>query len=121
MCVKLALCLALVVCIDGHVLKHRTLPLSAEGMTVEIIVRSKEDPRHPLQTMKIDINETDKKVEMSMAEASPGVLRHLSKANNNVPTLESRNGVMVVGSCPEGFTTQGTFCVPKSDEDGDDY
>ncbi|KAJ8723838.1 hypothetical protein PYW07_007818 [Mythimna separata] len=114
MCVKIALCLALIVSIDGFVLKHRTLPLPAEGMTVEITVRSKEDPRHPLSTMKIDINEKDKKVEMSMSEAPSGVLKHLPKASNDVPRLESRASV-VVGSCPAGYSPRGRFCIP------DDY
>ncbi|KAJ8723842.1 hypothetical protein PYW07_007822 [Mythimna separata] len=112
MCVKIALCLALIVSIDGFVLKHRTLPLPAEGMTVEITVRSKEDPRHPLSTMKIDINEKDKEVEMSMSEAPSGVLKHLSKANNDVVTLGDRTGINV-GSCPAGFTARGAFCVPN--------
>ncbi|KAJ8723841.1 hypothetical protein PYW07_007821 [Mythimna separata] len=112
MCVKIALCLALIVSIDGFVLKHRTLPLPAEGMTVEITVRSKEDPRHPLSTMKIDINEKDKEVEMSMSEAPSGVLKHLPKPNNDVVSLGDRTGINV-GSCPAGFTARGAFCVPN--------
>ncbi|KAJ8714109.1 hypothetical protein PYW08_007729 [Mythimna loreyi] len=112
MCVKIALCLALIVSIDGYVLKHRALPLSAEGLTVEITVRSKEDPRHPLSTMKIDINEKDKKVEMSMSEAPSGVLEHLSKANVDVKSLGDRTGINV-GLCPAGFSPRGRMCVPN--------
>ncbi|KAJ8714106.1 hypothetical protein PYW08_007726 [Mythimna loreyi] len=118
MCVKIALCLALIVSIDGYVLKHRALSLPAEGMTVEITVKSKEDPRHPLSTMKIDINEQDKKVEMSMSEAPSGVLEHLSKANNDVRNLEDR--LVDVGTCPKGMVFRLTICVPINDE-SDEY
>ncbi|KAJ8714110.1 hypothetical protein PYW08_007730 [Mythimna loreyi] len=117
MCVKIALCLALIVSIDGYVLKHRALPLPAEGMTVEITVKRKEDPRHPLSTMKIDINEQGKKVEMSMSEAPSGVLEHLSKANNDVRNLEDR--VLNVGTCPVGKVFYNNFCIPN--EELEDY
>ena len=114
MCVKLALCLALVVCIDGHVLKHRTLPLSAEGMIVEITVRSKEDPRHPLQTTRVDINEKDKTVVIATAELLPGASKQSQKVALPVPTLQDRNGIRV-GACPVGTESQAGFCFPTDD------
>ncbi|XP_047033841.1 uncharacterized protein LOC124640214 [Helicoverpa zea] len=107
MCVKIALCLALVACIDGHVL--RTLPLSPEGVTVEIVLKNKNDQK-PLSTLKIDINEHDKMVRLSLDEALPRAPRR-RLPSNIVPMLGNRAG-MVVGSCPAGFTFQGRFCVP---------
>uniref|UniRef100_A0A2A4JXU3 Uncharacterized protein n=1 Tax=Heliothis virescens TaxID=7102 RepID=A0A2A4JXU3_HELVI len=112
MCVKIALCLALVACIDGHVL--RTVPLSPEGMTVEIVLKNKNDRHHPVSTMTIDINEKDKKVEILMAEAPTGVPKGFRNLFSDVPRLESRNGIRV-GSCPEGMESQGGFCFPSDD------
>ncbi|KAF9822587.1 hypothetical protein SFRURICE_019478, partial [Spodoptera frugiperda] len=100
MCVKIALCLALIVSIDGYVLKHRSVPLSPEGLILEIAVRDKNDPRHPISTMKIDINEKDHKVEISMAEVPQKVAQD---SNDVVPVIEDRSGVNV-GTCPAGFT-----------------
>ncbi|XP_022817844.1 uncharacterized protein LOC111350470 [Spodoptera litura] len=108
MCVKIALCLALIVSIDGYVLKHRTVPLPSEGLMLEVAVRDKNDPRHPISTMKIDINEEDHKVEISMAEV-PEVLS--KDSNEVVPVIEDRNGVNV-GTCAAGFTRVGMACVP---------
>ncbi|KAH9636451.1 hypothetical protein HF086_006266 [Spodoptera exigua] len=108
MCVKIALCLALIVSIDGYVLKHRTVPLSPEGLVFEVAVRDKNDPRHPISTMKINIDEKDHKVQISVAE----VPQDLSKDSEvNVPVIQDRSG-MVVGTCPAGFTRVGIACVP---------
>nr|XP_021186386.2 uncharacterized protein LOC110373440 [Helicoverpa armigera] len=112
MCVKIALCLALVACIDGHVL--RTLPLSAEGVTVEIVLKNKETRHHPVTTMTIDINEKDKKVGILMAEAPSGVPKGFRDMFAKAPRLENRNSVRV-GSCPEGTERQGGFCFPTDD------
>ncbi|XP_035449860.2 uncharacterized protein LOC118275859 [Spodoptera frugiperda] len=108
MCVKIALCLALIVSIDGYVLKHRSVPLSPEGLILEVAVRDKNDPRHPISTMKIDINEKDHKVEISMAEVPQKLAQD---SNDVVPVIEDRSGVNV-GTCPAGFTRVGMACVP---------
>uniref|UniRef100_A0A2A4JY79 Secreted protein n=1 Tax=Heliothis virescens TaxID=7102 RepID=A0A2A4JY79_HELVI len=108
MCVKIALCLALVACIDGHVL--RTVPLSPEGMTVEIVLKNKND-RSPLSTLKIDIDEKAKMARTSLDEALPRVPKR-RLPSNIVPMLGNRAG-MVVGTCAAGFTPRGRFCIPN--------
>ncbi|KAJ8714104.1 hypothetical protein PYW08_007724 [Mythimna loreyi] len=113
MCVKIALCLALIVSIEGYVLKHRALPLSAEGLTVEITVRSKEDPRHPLLTTRLDIDEKNKTVVVATAEATSGE----PKPHENVPAVSSlgdRHGI-TAGTCAEGYVQRAGFCFPSDD------
>ncbi|KAH9636452.1 hypothetical protein HF086_006267 [Spodoptera exigua] len=113
MCVKIALCLALFVSIDGYVLKHRTVPLSPEGLVLEVAVRNKNDPRHPISAMKIDINEKDKKVDISFVQLpaqgsdSHDVARH-------VPTLEDRTSIRV-GGCPQDTVSIGGICFKNDD------
>uniref|UniRef100_A0A2A4JYJ2 Uncharacterized protein n=1 Tax=Heliothis virescens TaxID=7102 RepID=A0A2A4JYJ2_HELVI len=114
MCVKIAVCLALVACIDSHVLKHHEIPLSPEGMVVEIIVKNRGD-EHPVSSMKIDIDEKDKKVGMSLEEPFIRVPRKTGDSSTEfVPTIGSRHNVRV-GTCPVGYTRTGGFCFP------DDY
>lgn len=114
MCVKIALCLGLIACIDGHVLKHQEVPLTPEGMTVEITVRNKGDS-HPLSTMTIDIDELNKKVVMSMVDSPIKVPNDgIGTPTDVVPTLENRNSIRV-GACPLGYTRRGGFCFPDDD------
>ncbi|XP_022817835.1 uncharacterized protein LOC111350462 [Spodoptera litura] len=109
MCVKIALCLALIVSIDGYVLKHRTVPLPSEGLILEVAVRNKNDLRHPISAMKIDINEKDKKVDMSFVELSAK-----GPDSRKVPTLEDRTSIRV-GGCPQDTTSIGGLCFPNDD------
>uniref|UniRef100_A0A2H1VIH6 SFRICE_013132 n=1 Tax=Spodoptera frugiperda TaxID=7108 RepID=A0A2H1VIH6_SPOFR len=113
MCVKIALCLALIVSIDGYVLKHRSVPLSPEGLILEVAVRDKNDPRHPISAMKIDINEKDKKVDMSSVELSTEGTNS-GNVPRNVPTLEDRVSI-IGGGCPQDTTSVGGFCFPTDD------
>ncbi|KAJ8723843.1 hypothetical protein PYW07_007823 [Mythimna separata] len=111
MCVKIALCVALIVSIDGFVLKHQALPLSPEGMTVEITVRGKEDPRHPLFTTRLDIDEKKKTVVIATAEASSGDKKPRVVA---MSSLGDRHGINL-GTCPEGYVGRAGFCFPSDD------
>ncbi|XP_035449508.2 uncharacterized protein LOC118275594 [Spodoptera frugiperda] len=113
MCVKIALCLALIVSIDGYVLKHRSVPLSPEGLILEVAVRDKNDPRHPISAMKIDINEKDKKVDVSSVELSTEGTNS-GDVPQNVPTLEDRVSI-IGGGCPQDTTSVGGFCFPTDD------
>ncbi|XP_047033879.1 uncharacterized protein LOC124640242 [Helicoverpa zea] len=114
MCVKIAVCLALVVSIDSHVLKHHEVPLSPEGMVVEITVKNKGN-EHPVSSMKIDIDGKDKKILLSLGEPSESVPKAVGEATSDVvPTIETRNNIRV-GSCPSGYTRRGGFCFPDDD------
>nr|XP_021186399.2 uncharacterized protein LOC110373453 [Helicoverpa armigera] len=114
MCVKIAVCLALVASIDSHVLKHHEVPLSPEGMVVEITVKNKGD-QHPVSSMKIDVDEKDKQVLLLLKEPSSRVPRKTGDSSTEVvPTIGSRHNIRV-GACPAGYTRTGGFCFP------DDY
>ncbi|KAH9636450.1 hypothetical protein HF086_006265 [Spodoptera exigua] len=114
MCLRIAVCLALVACATSHVLKHQELPLSKDGMILEITVKNKGDD-HPLSSMVIDINEKDKKISISVEEPSGAVPKgELALSSDPVPTIGNRHGIRV-GTCPLGYTKRGGFCFPDDD------
>lgn len=120
MCVKIALCLALIASIDCLVVKQQEVPLLPEGLTVEVLVRNKGD-KNVVSTMKIDIDEMNKKVLLSMVEEEKKVLvsrvaKDVSEMTTDefVPTVGSRHGIRV-GACPLGYTRRGGFCFPNDD------
>ncbi|CAH0594321.1 unnamed protein product [Chrysodeixis includens] len=119
MCVKIALCLALIASIDCNVIKQQEVPLQPDGLTVEVVVRNKGD-KHVVSTMKIDIDELNKKVVMAMVEEDKKILvsrvaKDVSEMSTEfVPTIGSRHGIRV-GTCPLGYTRRGGFCFPNDD------
>ena len=114
MCLKIAVCLALVACIDSHVLKHHEVPLSPEGMVLEITIKNKGDGKL-VSSMKIDINEKDKKVMMSMGEPASEVPVEIGGSTTEfVPSIGNRHNIRV-GSCPIGYVRRGGFCFPDDD------
>lgn len=114
MCVKIAVCLALVACIDCRVIKQQEVPLLPEGMIVEITMKNKADGK-VVSSVKIDINEKDKKVLTSMeGPASEVPVDVVATTTELVPSIGNRHSI-VVGSCPVGYTRRGGFCFPDDD------
>ncbi|XP_035449406.2 uncharacterized protein LOC118275523 [Spodoptera frugiperda] len=114
MCLRIAVCLALVACATSHVLKHQELPLSSEGMILEITVKNKGDD-HPLSSMVVDINEKDRKVSITVQEpAATAPKGTVTVPPDGVPTIGNRHGI-VVGTCPLGYSKRGGFCFPDDD------
>ncbi|KAJ8723836.1 hypothetical protein PYW07_007816 [Mythimna separata] len=111
MCLKIAVCLALFAFVNSHVIKNQEVPLSPDGMVLEITVKNKGDGQ-VVSAMKIDINEKDKKVVMSMGE--PVHVNTGETTTEFLPSIENRH-ITKVGSCPLGYTRRGGFCFPDDD------
>ncbi|KAJ8714112.1 hypothetical protein PYW08_007732 [Mythimna loreyi] len=111
MCVKIAVCLALVACVSSHVIKHQEVPLSPDGLVMEMVVKNKGDGQ-VVSVMKIDVNEKDKRVLMSMGEPVP--VSFGGSTTEFVPSIGNRHNIKV-GSCPLGYTRRGGFCFPDDD------
>ncbi|CAH0594322.1 unnamed protein product [Chrysodeixis includens] len=121
MFVKIALWLALLACIEGHVVKLKEVPLSKEGLTLDIVVKNKGD-KSVVSTMNIDIDELNKKVSMWMMEETPPTPPSLSNPSfemgyvrspvTGVPRIASRY-IIGAGTCPIGYIKAGRFCFPS--------
>lgn len=108
------MCLALVACATSHVLKHQELPLSSDGMILEITVKNKGDD-HPLSSMVVDIDEKGRRVAITVEEPSGSASKgKVALSSDVVPSIGNRHGI-VVGTCPLGYTRRGGFCFQDDD------
>ncbi|XP_075982874.1 uncharacterized protein LOC142981079 [Anticarsia gemmatalis] len=111
MCVKIVLSLALVACINAHVLKyHQLQPI--EVLTVEDAVKNKDADLQSISLQKMDIDEVEDNGVLTPEE----LLRDLNEPRglSSVvgPSFEDRNGIRV-GTCPLGYVRIGGICHPE--------
>ncbi|CAB3245647.1 unnamed protein product [Arctia plantaginis] len=114
MCVKITLCLTLVVSINAHVLRHHSVslePLDSKGITVENTVGYKAEKHPPTSFPKNNIDDQDKENQTNIVfPVSEEYIEEVAPLADFTPSLEDRNGVRV-GHCPAGQVRRSGYCV----------